>query len=166
MDAGVAAVLGAAIGGGLAGLTAIGTSWFNLKTTRQQLTAQQYEAMRQRRSESIRERREPRAKCYTDFMAGGQRFVKALGQAHMQGTSDVHSQARALDDLLHPIVIWGPESVAATARDVCAAASRLSHKIRTEEVPVPAMHGLEVAERLRDFIEAARAALEEDGNVP
>ncbi|MDC2953404.1 hypothetical protein PO587_02920 [Streptomyces gilvifuscus] len=158
--------MGAAIGGGLAGLTAMGTSWFNLKTTRQQLAAQQQEAARQRRSESIRERREPRAKCYADFMAGGQQFITVLRQAQDQGPSAVHSQAKILDELRHPVVIWGPESVAAAAYAVCGAAGSLSYKIRTEHVPAPIMHGLEVAERLRDFIEAARAALEEDGNVP
>jgi hypothetical protein len=66
VDAGVAAVLGAAIGGGLAGLTAVGTSWFNMRVTRLQNTMQKTEAARQRRFESLQERREPRSKAYTD----------------------------------------------------------------------------------------------------
>ncbi|MFE9865854.1 hypothetical protein ACFYPZ_24470 [Streptomyces sp. NPDC005506] len=165
MDAGLAAVVGGAIGGSLAGLTAVGTSWFTLRVARLQVASQETEAARQRRFEGLRERREPRAKAYADFTTGGQRVVDLLLRGHEDLYGALTTELHALSKLRATVTIWGPESVALAAAEVLVASASVSARIARESPPGPMQFIMssDVAGPLNGFIEAARAALEDDG---
>jgi ferredoxin-NADP reductase len=166
VDAGVAAVLGAAIGGGLAGLTAIGTSWFNLRVARLQHQAQEYESARQRRFESIRERREPRAKAYADFMARSDEVVNVIIEGRENVAEAVMEHLKELHRLHAAVAIWGPEPVATAAAEVVAATALMMGRIKLEQPPVAIQVEWSslVSDALLKFVEEARTALEDDGD--
>jgi hypothetical protein len=167
VDAGVAAVVGAAIGGGLAGLAAFGTSWLSLRTTRLQLKAQESEAARQRRFESLTERRGPRSEAYAAFVAAGQELVDALyGQER-----EFHEQFEALWENIRKrrstVAIAGPEAVVKAAGEfadeVRSFRNDLAHT-RIRRHPFNEKHRFE--RRLDAFAKAARTALEDEGYPP
>ncbi|MEV5472947.1 hypothetical protein AB0L66_11395 [Streptomyces sp. NPDC052207] len=160
MDAGVAAVLGAAIGGGLATLTAVGTSFLALRVTRLQLKAQESEASRQRRFESLRERREPRAKAYANFLNGAERFVELIVQG--QPAEALMAQVDEMSKLQSTVQVWGPPTVAAAAAWVVKGAVRATRRIHHEGNVSRAPLVAEVGPLIIRFIEAARAAIEEE----
>lgn len=162
VDAGVAAVLGAAIGGGLAGLTAFGTSWFNFRTTRLQLVAQEKEATRQRRFESVRERREPRSQAYAAFLDMGHQVQDLLRK--IDETATLSARMRELHTLGARVAVTGPEAVADAADEVVS--SFASWLLANAVKRVTVGDAMRVEASLKDFAEAARAALEDDGNEP
>ncbi|MET9848855.1 hypothetical protein [Streptomyces ossamyceticus] len=167
MDAGVAAVVGAAIGGGLAGLAAFGTSWLSVRTTRLQLKAQESEAARQRRFESLTERRGPRSQAYAEFVAAGQDLIDALyGQEE-----EFHQQFEGLWENIRKrrstVAIAGPDAVVMEAGqfadEVRSFRNDLMHS-RTRRHPFNEKHRFE--RRLDSFTKAARTALEDEGHPP
>ncbi|MFD8072141.1 hypothetical protein ACFV3E_05760 [Streptomyces sp. NPDC059718] len=165
MDAGLAAVLGAAIGGGLTGLTAVGTGLFGLRTARLQLKSQESEAARQRRFDSLRERREPRSQAYAEFVAAGQDFVDILqGRDSDAFLSQYEVLQRNLRKRRATVAIAGPDAVVQAAgefaREVQRARVELSH---TAPGPLGVFRG-RVVQRLDAFTKAARAALEDEGH--
>ncbi|MFE4919024.1 hypothetical protein [Streptomyces sp. NPDC056661] len=168
VDAGTAAVMGAAIGGGLTGLAALSTSWFSLRVARLQRSTQEREAARQRRFESARERREPRAKAYADFVAVGQEVVDLLLRGHEDLSAALFTQLNAMGKLRAVVAIWGPEPVANAAAEVVVAMAMVTARITSERPPGPIQFTMasDVSGPLNQFIEAARAALEDDGNEP
>ncbi|MEU8811096.1 hypothetical protein ACN6K5_001313 [Streptomyces violaceoruber] len=160
MDAGVAAVVGAAIGGGLAGLTAIGTGWFALRVARLQVASQETQAERQLRFESLRERREPRAKAYAEFLDLGHQVAEVLGRVSVSpSASERFGELRTLSA---KVSVMGPLSVAEAADEVVA--SLASWLVANATRAVTEGDTLRVAGSLKEFAEAARAALEDDGN--
>ncbi|MEU6449581.1 hypothetical protein [Streptomyces sp. NPDC046979] len=166
MDAGVAAVVGAAIGGGLAGLTAVGTGWFALRVARLQVTSQETQAERQRRFESLRERREPRATAYADFLAAGQQAVDLLVRGHDDLPGALMTQMRVMSKLAAVVSVMGPAPVAEATTEVMIACASARARIMTNDLPGVGefMLSADVAGPLGRFTEAARAALEDDGN--
>ncbi|MET9051733.1 hypothetical protein ABZW50_11345 [Streptomyces bacillaris] len=167
MDAGVAAVVGAAIGGGLAGLTAVGTGLFGLRQARLQLKHQESEAARQRRFESLTERRGPRSQAYAEFVAAGQDLIDALyGQEQ-----DFHEQFEGLWETIRKrrstVAIAGPDPVVKAAGEfadeVRSFRNDLMHRRRRSH-PFNEKHRFE--RRLDAFTKAARTALEDEGHPP
>jgi hypothetical protein len=165
VDAGVAAVVGAAIGGGLAGLTAIGTGWFALRVARLQVTSQETQAERQRRFESLRERREPRAKAYADFLDAGQQVVDLLIRGHEDLPGALITQMRAMSKLAAKVSVMGPASVSAATTEVMVAIASVRARLLADGPTdvVEFMLSVDVTGPLSVFMEAARAALEDDG---
>ncbi|MEU6181149.1 hypothetical protein [Streptomyces coeruleorubidus] len=166
VDAGVAAVVGAAIGGSLAGLTAIGTSWFALRVARLQVTSQETQAERQRRFEGLRERREPRAKAYADFMVGGQQMVDLMLRGHEDLPGALMTQLNAMGKLRAAVAIWGPQSVADAAAEFLVEGAMVTARVTRDNPSGPEqfMMSSDISGPLNRFIETARAALEDDGN--
>ncbi|MFI2757849.1 hypothetical protein ACH5A3_03065 [Streptomyces echinatus] len=168
VDAGVAAVVGAAIGGGLAGLTAVGTSWLSLRTARLQLKSQESEAARQRRFEGLRERREPRAKAYADFLAISHEVVDLI----ITGRQDVPEALMAHVSRMHKlhatVAVWGPETVADAAAEIVVATALVMSRLKLEEPPEAVQVGMStlVNAPLQRFTEVARSALEDNGTDP
>ncbi|MER5342946.1 hypothetical protein [Streptomyces mirabilis] len=166
VDAGVAAVVGAAIGGGLTGLTAVGTGLFGLRTARLQLQFQESEAARQRRFESLTERRGPRSQAYADFVAAGQELIDSL---YGRGQQDFLSTFEALQANIRMrrshVAIAGPEAVVRAAgefadevrdfRNVLAHGALRGH---------PFNHKHKLERPLDAFTKAARTALEDEGH--
>jgi hypothetical protein len=160
VDAGVAAVVGAAIGGGLAGLTAVGTGWFALRVARLQVVSQEAQAERQRRFEGLRERREPRAKVYAEFLDLGHRVAEALGRVSVSPSAS--ERLGELRTLSAKVSVMGPLSVADAADEVVA--SFASWLVANTTRAVTVQDTLRVERTLRNFAEAARSALEDDGD--
>ncbi|MFE6627334.1 hypothetical protein ACFVNB_08820 [Streptomyces rochei] len=165
VDAGVAAVVGAAIGGALAGLTAIGTGWFALRVARLQVTSQETQSERQRRFESVRERREPRASVYADFLTSSQDIVHLIIVGREDVPETLFTQLSALHKLHAKVAIWGPETVANTAAEVVAATALVMGRLKLEQPSITEQVRMsELVELpLNSFTRAARAALEDDG---
>ena len=163
VDAGVAAVVGAAIGGGLAGLTAVGTGLFGLRQARLQLEHQESEAARQRRFEGLRERREPRSKAYADLLDAGQEILDLL-----RSFSSMEDMAERIDNLYATarkrraaVAVVGPEHAARAASDLI----RTVAVMRNEVIHLRRFHAISDVEiALELFTRAARIALEDDGD--
>jgi hypothetical protein len=85
MDAGLAAVLGAAVGAIGSGGAAFATGWWAERQARRQVEGQQAIARDQVRFEHLKERREPRSAAYANYIA----FVQNL-------RSDCHRALRVL----------------------------------------------------------------------
>ncbi|MEV3886039.1 hypothetical protein AB0K38_08060 [Streptomyces griseoincarnatus] len=164
MDAGVAAVVGAAIGGGLAGLTAIGTGLFGLRQARLQLKHQESEAARQRRFESLTERRGPRSEAYADFIAAGQELVDVLHgrqeEFHQQyATIQSHIRKRRA-----AVAIAGPDAVVAAAGEFADAVRSMRNDLAHGKRNQPFRYRHEMEQRLDAFAKTARTALEDEGS--
>ncbi|WP_326755080.1 hypothetical protein OIE73_28595 [Streptomyces hirsutus] len=154
--------MGAAIGGGLAGLTAFGTSWFNLRMARLQHKVQEAEATRQRRFESLRERREPRTQAYAEFLDVSHQVEEVLGNIEARPTAS--TRLRELRTLSARVAVTGPQAVADAADEVVA--SLASWLLANAARGVTVGDTMRVEASLKEFTEEARAALEDDGNDP
>nr|WSW71010.1 hypothetical protein OG461_35185 [Streptomyces sp. NBC_00995] len=163
MDAGVAAVVGAAIGGGLAGLTATGTSWFNLRVARLQHKAQETEAARQRRFESLRERREPRSQAYADLVDVVQELLDLFRAVSQE---EAHARIDELNDSARKrravVALAGPENVARAAAELSRTVATLRNRVLHQDSQARRTV-LAVQDSLEAFTDVARAALEDDG---
>ncbi|WP_229911101.1 hypothetical protein [Streptomyces aurantiogriseus] len=167
VDAGVAAVLGAAIGGGLAGLTAVGTSWFNLRVARLQHEAQETEAARQRRFEVLRERREPRSMAYSNFLSEGQEVIdivrSRLGEADLK--DELLPLLKRLQKQRANVAVVGPQPAA----DAAFAFLKAFAEFRIEfcrDNPDAWKKAVKAEALLEQFTLAVRAVLEDDGSRP
>lgn len=176
VDAGVAGVVGAAIGGGLATVTAIGTSWFSLRLARVQAKAQREESDRQRRFESVKERREPRAKVYAEFVTACQTVVRGVGQNVVQANQTRDrvritplAEATAVAKMLAAVCVVGPAPVANAAEafvDAMVQMQNVHYGPDGEGAPEVLRHTRNLDERLAEFLGTARAALEDYGQAP
>ncbi|MET8114048.1 hypothetical protein [Streptomyces prasinus] len=157
--------MGAAIGGGLAGLTAIGSGLFGLRTARLQLRHQESEAARQRRFESLTERRGPRSQAYAEFVAAGQELIDALyGQEH-EFLEHFEALQRNIRKRRSNVAIAGPDTVVRAAGEFADEVRDFRNKMahgHRRGYPFNHKHGLEA--RLEAFAKAARAALEDEGH--
>ncbi|MFD5711310.1 hypothetical protein ACFWHW_13085 [Streptomyces pharetrae] len=158
--------MGAAIGGGLAGLTAVGTGLFGLRQARLQLAHQESEAARQRRFESLTERRGPRSQAYADFIAAGQELIDSL---YGRGQQDFLSQFEALQANIRKrrshVAIAGPEAVVTAAGEFADAVRQFRNELAHGAIrghPFNQKHRLE--RPLEAFARAARTALEDEGH--
>lgn len=159
--------MGAAIGGGLAALTAIGTSWFNIRVARLQHAVQEIEAARQRRFEVLRERREPRERAYADFLTEGQEILDIIRSRYRDEDlrDELWSLLGRLNKQRSRVVIVGPASVAdaATAFMMAYSEFRAEFHAGNQDAWKKGVLAQTVLER---FTVAARAALEDDGSSP
>ncbi|MFI6606835.1 hypothetical protein [Streptomyces sp. NPDC050507] len=165
MDSGIAAVLGAAIGGGLTGLTAFGTGLFGLRTARLQLNSQESEAARQRRFESLQERRGPRSQAYAEFIAAGQEVVDVLHGSEEGFYEQYETLQSAIRKRRAVVAIAGPEAVVKAAGEFANEFRSLRNELvhgRIRDHPFHHMRRCE--ERLEAFAKAARTALEDEGH--
>ncbi|WTB90849.1 hypothetical protein OIE99_22720 [Streptomyces cellulosae] len=150
--------MGAAIGGGLAGLTAIGTSWFALRVARLQVASQEMQAERQRRFAALTERRVPRQKAYEDFLDIGHRIEGLFDDmpewsVHRRLWHELHQRSIT-------VAVVGPDQVSEAAEAVTEAFilalfqyGQDGYAERTDTVGP-----------MKTFAAAARRALEDDGN--
>ncbi|WP_371538349.1 hypothetical protein OG210_21790 [Streptomyces sp. NBC_00466] len=167
MDAGVAAVLGAAIGGGLTGFTALGTGMFGLRTARLQLGSQESEAARQRRFESLTERRGPRSQAYAEFVAAGQELVDALHVGRDEFLTQYEDLQSNIRKWRSTVAIAGPDVVALSAGIFADEVRNLRNELAHGRLEGhPANQGRLLEARLDAFAKAARRALEDEGHPP
>lgn len=156
--------MGAAIGGGLAGMTAIGTSWFGLRSTHLQLKANESEAARQRRFESLTERREPRSQAYADLVDATQEVLDLFRAASRE---EAYARIEELNNSIRKrravVALAGPGNVAVAAADLAGMVAQLRNGIVHQHPEVPRML-MAVQGALEKFTNEARAALEDDGN--
>lgn len=160
MDAGVAAVVGAAIGGGLATITAIGTSWFQFRVTRMQNSALESEAARQRRFDSLRERREPRQRAYADFLEVAHRAASNRGNTEQ--LTRFNQDLLELIKLSAVVAVTGPEPVADAASAVVNSLTAWQLRSATRSATIDDSFNIHASIDL--FIDEARGALENSGD--
>ncbi|MFF3558986.1 hypothetical protein ACFYXS_02940 [Streptomyces sp. NPDC002574] len=165
MDAGLAAVLGAAIGGGLTGLTAVGTGLFGLRTARLQLKVQESEASRQRRFESLQERRGPRSQAYAEFIEVGQELVDTL---HAKDWNDYAKNYEPMQKKIRrrraAVAIVGPDTVVQAAAQFANAVRTMRNEVQHSTTNRPWDYRRQIEGSLDDFAKAARTALEDEGH--
>ncbi|WP_405580231.1 hypothetical protein [Streptomyces sp. NBC_01190] len=178
MDAATAGVIGTAVGGGLALLGSITTGFFGARQTRAQLASQEKEAARQRRYESLVERRTTRAKVFEDFMREAQGFTEAISGtiATAKRTNYPHqvvpssSPVTALTRANTSVAIQGPETVAVAADAVLMLLVQLAQMTFTPGPGGNEPRVMELFSRLSQFLsqftEAALEALEDHGGEP
>lgn len=168
MNAAWVGVIGAAVGGGIAGVTAIGTSYFQLRLTREQLKAQKEEANRQRRFEGRRDRRDSRQRAYADFLSASQHFHELFTTDTL--TEDVFSEEmQRLNRLSAGVGVVGPQEVGEAARDVTLSMLRILPYLRDPSTldTIGVLHlATTSGASISVFVEKARAALEDDGQQP
>lgn len=151
---GIAGVAGTLVG-------TLGASWFGFRQTRLQAREARAEAERQRRFESVKDRREPRAKTYADFL-GTAHTVKEHLDRHEEmydSWSASESLVLGLNKARAEVIIAGPPAVAEAAGDIIKAFLRIGGRFRPDLPPVD----VDIENRMEKFAEAAAAALEDYG---
>ena len=165
VDAGVAAVLGTAIGGGLAGLTGVGTSWLSLRTARLQLQSQESEAARRRRFESLQERRGPRSQAYADFIAAGQELIDSMYGEQEDFLTQFEALQANIRKRRSSVAIAGPDSVVQAAGEFADEVRKYRNELARGAIRGHPLHHKGRFERPLDgFAVAARTALEDEGH--
>lgn len=168
MNAAWVGVIGAAVGGGIAGMTAIGTSYFQLRLSKAQLKAQKDEAERQRRFEGRRDRRDARQQAYTDFLSASQHLHGLLTKGDLTETV-FNEEMERLNKLSAGVGVVGPQETGKAARDVTLSMLRALTYIRDPSTldMMGVLHLVTTSgASISVFVEAARAALEDDGQPP
>ncbi|MGW0836585.1 hypothetical protein [Streptomyces prunicolor] len=186
MDAGIAALLGAAVGAVGTGAAAVASGWLGARTAQQQIIAQHIQADQQRRFEHARDRREPRSQAYADLIAQTQKIgtlVNEMNGAETYATDDVHNVMEETTKLLRcraRVAVEGPVKVADTTEGVIEAVTdcrdalmalaslpgappELQATSRPELIEL-CRDGVEsLAESLTVFVDEAREALDDNG---
>lgn len=170
MDAGIAGILGAAIGGGAVAVSGFVNGWFALRTTRTQLEAQQTQAQQQMRSDHLRERRDSRSTTYIKFVAQAELVQEAVIRTGTRtNMSPMLVELQELGKCRARVAIEGPAEVAARAAEVYRVVSNSFTHVAFNQESLTAW-GLQVAAALGPPIEgfsaSARAALEDYGAEP
>ncbi|MGW7083591.1 hypothetical protein ACWGH2_08840 [Streptomyces sp. NPDC054871] len=117
MDAGLAAVLGAAVGALGTGGAAVFTSWWTA-------TTQERQSRRQIRFEHLRDRREPRSRAYAEVVAQVQKMGRLLDTVHDQerpdgrGFDGFPQELARLADLCARVAVEGPAPIADSAQRI------------------------------------------------
>ncbi|WP_148081808.1 hypothetical protein [Streptomyces botrytidirepellens] len=182
VDSGIAAILGAVVGALGTGGAAVVTGVWAAKTAQHQAAAQDAQARRQLRAEHVRERRGPRSKAYADFVAQARVIERALGRyqdSHILEMGQFNQEVDKLDYLGVQVLLEGPPSVIRPSQDLISCAHRCMRPLR---VSIAALHefgdesseyaaaksavgdvGFELIAEVKDFAEAARRVLDDDG---
>jgi hypothetical protein len=157
---GIAGVAGTLIG-------TLGASWFGFRQALLNAAEQREEAARQRRFESLQERREPRQKAYSDFIAAGQEIVDVLNEAGEGFILQYESLQSALRKRRAVVAIAGPDFVVTAAGEFSDEVRQLRNELVHQRLPGhPSNHRHRIERRLDSFCKAARSALEDDGQPP
>ncbi|MFE6158163.1 hypothetical protein ACFQ7F_04500 [Streptomyces sp. NPDC056486] len=176
MDAGLAAVLGAAVGALGTGGAAVFTSWWTA-------TTQERQSHRQIRFEHLRERREPRSRAYAEVVAQVQKMGRQLDKVEEpdrtrdQSLDGFPQELSRLADLCARVAVEGPASIAdqaqrilEQARDAFSAASGLLEVAadeideHEEELWRSRYATMDLNTELGRFMDLARRALDDDGS--
>lgn len=186
MDAGLAALLGAAVGAVGAGTAALTSGWLGARTAREQIFAQYLQADQQRHFEHARDRREPRSQAYTDLIAQTQAIGTRISEMNRSETyteDGAHGILEEIGKLLRSrarVMVEGPEAVADSTDDLVEAVlecqdalmalasipgvpPEMRDKSRMELVELCRASLEASGEALSGFVEAAREALEDTG---
>ncbi|WP_330301839.1 MULTISPECIES: hypothetical protein [unclassified Streptomyces] len=171
MDAGVAAVLGAAVGAFGTGAAALASGWLGARTAQQQIVAQHMQADQQRRFEHARDRREPRGQAYADLIAQTQKagtLINVMNQVETYTTDSVREAMEQVTKLLRcraRVAVEGPVAVAGSAEDLADAAT-YCRDVLTALASLPGtppemqeLSRTELVERCREGVEALAASL-------
>jgi hypothetical protein len=140
MDAGLAAVLGAAVGAIGSGTAAFMTGWWASRQTRWQLEGQQSLAREQVRFEHLKERREPRSQAYSDFITHIEKMSVGSHAALHALLADDESVVREFEDsltewrnqlnkLLSRVCLEGPQEIVHPATQAYRHVLDFSHRI-------------------------------------
>ncbi|MEU6002663.1 hypothetical protein ABZ837_33230 [Streptomyces sp. NPDC047197] len=176
MDAGLAAVLGAAVGALGTGGAAVLAAWWSA-------TAQERRAHRQIRFEHLRDRREPRSRAYAEVVAQIQRMGRRLDQVNERDRArdlDLDGFPQEIDklaDLCARVAVEGPAPIADQAQRILVL-TRMAFSAASDLLTVPVDEIDEHEEdlwRSRDaagdlnaelgrFLELARLALDDAGS--
>lgn len=176
MDAGLAAVLGAAVGALGTGGAAVFTTWWSA-------AAQESQIHRQIRFEHLRDRRDPRSRAYAEVVAQTQVLGRRLDECNErdrapgQNLDGFPQEVRKLADLCARVAVEGPAIVAAQAQALLVQ-TREAYSVASDLLAV-AEGGIEEYEEslrlsrdatetldteLGRFIDLARHALDDDGS--
>jgi hypothetical protein len=185
MDAGMAAVLGAAVGALGTGGAAFTTGWWGAKQTRLQISTQDSQSRRQLRFSHLSERREPRSAAYVEYISQAQnlqrKFSELAPRIVITQTSETADMAagleeenRKLQELAARVCVEGPASIVEPAqrlKDVAGKCSMFclvmhmenSELKRSGTAPtVVAQIAVELSSGISNFTESARISLDED----
>jgi hypothetical protein len=180
MDAGLAAVLGAAVGAIGTGGAAIFTSWWSA-------TAQERQSQRQTRFEHLRDRREPRSRAYAEVVAQVQKMGRQLDKVNerdrpVDGVPDLDDfpqELNKLADLCARAAVEGPAPIADHAQQILeqargafrAASDLLTVTVTVDEIAaheeelwVSRYATEDLNKELGRFMELARQSLDDDGS--
>jgi hypothetical protein len=158
MDAewvGIAGVAGTLVG-------TLGTSWIGSRNLKTQLAAQQSEADRQRRYDSVKERRESRQKAYEEFLRVAHVLEDLFDE--LPGWESLRPVFAELHERRTTVVVVGPEQVSHRADAVVGAfTAALFRHGREGEAGADSS---DTSGEIQRFAAAARRALEDDGSDP
>ncbi|MFJ8139129.1 hypothetical protein [Streptomyces sp. NPDC096013] len=138
MDAGLAGILGAAVGACGSAVVAGLTGFFSRSQMLLQLVAQQQQTERQIRADLATQLREPRRQAYANYAAEATARLDALWWVHdaLSQSPPHHEAAEARlrasfapssSTAYERVLLEGPEEVAATAADLAAAIEDATH---------------------------------------
>lgn len=176
-------MLGAVVGAAGTGAAGFVTGWWNARTVQRQSQVQEEQARRQLRFEHTRELREPRRRVYTAFIAQTRLVDRELGRYSISDAYDLnalHTEVERLDHIGIEVMLEGPDSIVAPAREVIDLAHKSIRPLRlaaraqdgndTEAVAAArdnlASVGLAFAHSVRSFTHEARSILSDDGRNP
>lgn len=122
------------------------------------------EALRQRRFDSLQERRGPRSQAYAEFVTAGQELVDSFyGQA-----DEFHAQFDALYTNIRKrrstVAVAGPEAVVQAAAELANEVRMLRNNLMHARVGHFFNEKGKIEKRLDAFTKAARTALEDEGH--
>ncbi|XVS66047.1 hypothetical protein ACQPYE_08340 [Actinosynnema sp. CA-299493] len=183
MDAGLAAVLGATVGATGACSAALLTGLWNTRVAKRQVAMQETNLRRQLRFDHLRERREPRSKAYSEFIAQTHQLLREFDEINGMPPTvlmstvlvDLKVEMRTLYGCGSRVAVEGPQSVVASANSVVRQTNACYQEVRvlvanadtwTQDDDWKAdssrkASGL-LARGVDDFVEAARRALDDD----
>jgi hypothetical protein len=170
MDAGLAGLLGGVIGAAVGGLfTTAGAYVTGHKAERQarlQVEAQHQQQREQHRAEYLRDRREPRAQAYTNFLTGIDELRTILQSAFAEGRDNPEHvrnsyqqakvQIRELRALEARVRIEGPDLMIVPVHKITTAIALVISAFSALLEKVPAAEG--------HFVRMARHALQDEGD--
>jgi hypothetical protein len=162
---GIAGVAGTLVG-------TLGASWFGFRQARVQVAEARAEAERQRRFESLTERRGPRQTAYADFIVTCREAYDLLNAVnHADDDQFPHGQYRTVLSKLRTreasVAVMGPEDAASKANDTLVAVMTAKNYLvngrpRAEQLAKVDL----VRQAISHFTVAARSALEDHGEPP
>ncbi|WP_327684450.1 hypothetical protein [Streptomyces sp. NBC_00467] len=185
MDAGTAAILGAAVGALGTGGAALATGWWGARQARLQIESQESQNRRQLRFSHLSERREPRSVAYVEYISQAKKLQRAfsalapqiLGEQTAETSeeaSELENENTKLQELAARVSVEGPASIvqpAAKLRETAGSCSFfcLVMHMPTSELKRSGQAPTVVAQLARDldsmiaaFTEAARVSLDEN----
>jgi hypothetical protein len=152
---GIAGVAGTLIG-------TLGTSWIGSRNLKAQLAAQQSEADRQRRYDSMKDRRASRQKAYEDFLRVAHDMEELFED--LPDWESLRPVFVELHERRTTVAVVGPEQVARRAEEVLTAFVVALFRFGREGQA--GLDSSNLGGGIQRFAATARQALEDDGTAP